>query len=321
MTNQQTENWKEVKITFGKKAGTKLGEMSARDLNWWKTNWFPNPRYPSAYDNALRAALDVATADITTAEVPAVSPETAGIHIGTAGEKVTVTATVTDRFDFTTEFNRKKVVQEVAILLTANGSKIKWKTADIPSAVKVGEEITMTGTVKEHTIYKGERITVLKLVKLADIKKLIATHFVTLFCDGKSSADRIAVTNCVRVLFAGNAGIGSPTNGDNTDHELAAALKALEIANEARESAGLPALRVDLNYDAQWMGGMVGKAKPIRDFAKSHNLIVNMIKIAGLDNPADEWTVTGGERRHEINLADMVYPIMADAILRQQATA
>lgn len=305
MNTETAVNWKEVKITFGKKAGTKLGDMSARDLTWWKTNWFPNPRFPSAADNALREALNVATV-----EVAAVSAEATGTHLGTVGEKLTVTATVTERFDFTTEFNRKKVVQEVAILVTAEGAKIKWKTSDIPSAVKIGEEVTMTGTIKEHSAFKGERMTVLKLVKLADIKKLFATHFITLFCDGKSSADRIAVTNCTTgVLYAGRAGLGSPDNGDNTDHELAGALKALEIANAAREAAGLPALRVDLNYDAQWMGGMVGKAKPIRDYAKAHNLTVNMIKIAGVDNPADEWTVGGGERRPDTDLAALVKPI------------
>jgi len=306
MTTTSVNNWAAVTIHFGKKAGTTLGSLSARDLTWWKQNWFPNPRFAGAADAALRAALDAAT--IETAAV--VTAETTGTHVGNVGEKLTITAAVVERFDFTTEFNRKKIVQEVAILQTVDGAKLRWKTADIPASVKVGEDVTLTGTVKDHGEWKGEKVTGIKLVKIAGGEKLKATHFVTLFCDGKSSADRIAVTNCATgVLYAGQAGLGIPSNGDNTDHELAGALKALEIANAARLAAGLPVLAVTLNYDAQWMGGMVGKAKPLRDFSRANNLLVTMVHIAGTDNPADEWTVGGGERRPEFDLAQLVKPL------------
>lgn len=305
MTTTTDTNWQEIKIHFGKKAGATLGSLSARDLSWWKQNWFPNPRFAGAADVALRAALDVATIQ----EAPAACAGT-GSHVGTVGEKITVTVMVIERFDLTAEFNRKKVVQEVAVLQTAEGAKLRWKTADIPSTVKVGEEITLTGTVKDHGEWKGEKVTGIKLVKVDGAAKIKATHGVTLFCDGKSSADRIAVTNCTTgVLYCGSAGLGRPSNGDNTDHELAGALKALEIANAARQAAGLDVLAVTLNYDARWMGGMVGKAKPIRDFAKANNLLVTMVHIAGNANPADEWTVGGGERRADFNLAELVKPL------------
>src|SRR6266568_5111743 len=39
------QNWTEVKIHFGKKNGTKLGDLSQRDLRWWKENWQPNSTF------------------------------------------------------------------------------------------------------------------------------------------------------------------------------------------------------------------------------------------------------------------------------------
>ena len=98
------------------------------------------------------------------------------------------------------------------------------------------------------------------------------------------------------VLEYRKAGLGMPDNGDNTDHELAGAMLALDIARRAKEAAGLACIAVTLNFDAQWMKGMVGKAKPLRDFAKAHKLVVKMNQIAGTENPADEWTTASGEK-------------------------
>lgn len=346
MTNITTQNWTEVKIHFGKKSGTKLGDLSPRDLAWWKTNWQPNSQFcksklterfnipawiereieddddtitytgevilhPAGIgtrriadpincpDCALRAALDAAEMP-----VPKIIGETItgiGEHVGSVGDKVTVTDAVVEKvMEFESEFNRKKTISTIAIL--RNGEVFKVAVSPTMGSFVEGMTVTLTGTVKGHGDYEGERFTSLIRCKVENVVKLTPTHGIELFCDAKSSRDQIAV--CAAdgsPLEYGPAGLGTPRNGDNTDHELAGAMLALDIARRVKEGLDADCIAVKLNFDAQWMKGMVGKAKPLRDFAKLHKLVVTMNQIAGIDNPADEWTTASGAKTFVVN--------------------
>lgn len=341
MTAEGIADWRSVKIHFGKKAGTKLGDLSQRDLRWWKENWQPNSQFcksklsqkfeipahesdagyedddgywiagekilvPASIgqrriadpancpDCALRAALNAASFEAPKVVAAATESKAEG-----EGEKVTVSGSVEKVFDVEKEFNRKKTVTTVAILRDGENRVFKFNVP-AAAALKVGDEITASATVNFHGEFEGEKYTALSRPKIAGVVKLAPTHGIELFCDAKSREDRIAVCGADgQVLEYRKAGLGRPDNGDNTDHELAGAMLALDIARRAKESAGLDCIAVTLSFDAQWMKGMVGKAKPLRDFAKTHGLIVKMNQIAGTENPADEWTTAIGSRAIE----------------------
>lgn len=63
--------WEKVEIHFGQKKGTKLGELTEKNLAWWIGDWHPKPfgraNAIGEDDKLLRAALDVA-AEETAAE-------------------------------------------------------------------------------------------------------------------------------------------------------------------------------------------------------------------------------------------------------------
>lgn len=297
-TTASALNWRKVKIHFGKKRGTELGDLTSRDLEWWKSNWFPNPRFCKApkqcIDCDLRAALDAAE---ITPEPERLAPIPASLECEfKVGDKVKKQVRVDKISQWETEFNRKKVVQYGAYFRNGGDNLFYWKSSSMPDEVKEGAEFEIEGTVKDVFIpqHTPERCIALQRCKISGV--LEPQAFIVLFCDAKSSADRIAVCDEQgEPLFAGTAGLGRPENGDNTDHELAAAIKALELANSTKELAGLKCIAVELRFDAEWMRGMVGKAKPIRDFAREHGLKVTMVHISGESNPADQWTVGGGE--------------------------
>ena len=54
--------WHETVIHFGKMKGTKLGDLSPANLQWYRDKWHPgsNPNYPaSAEDTALKRAVEI----------------------------------------------------------------------------------------------------------------------------------------------------------------------------------------------------------------------------------------------------------------------
>jgi hypothetical protein len=353
-------DWRAVKIHFGKKAGTPLGSLTARDLKWWSENWTPNEKFcrsklteekvipgyhveaqpesqgwedesgdwidgddaveahdvperkvtvrvpdpANCPDCALLLALKAAMAE-PKAEPLAPLPETLNCEFK-VGEKVRRAVRVEKVSSWTSEFNRKKVTQYGAYFRNCD-VLLYWKSSSMPDEIREGAEFEIEGTVKD-LFFKdlgtgNERVIALQRCKIVAGYRLTPKASMVLFCDGKSSADRIAVCDADgNPLFAGHAGIGRPSNGDNTDHELAAALKALTLADAARMAAGHDCIAIELRFDAKWMEGMVGKAAPLREFARLHGLKVTMTHIPGDSNPADEFTVNGGEISNQIEL-------------------
>lgn len=62
-------NWRDVPVPFGKNKGKKLGELEAQSLSWYVEKYEPKPYNGkiSASDQAFRAALDAAKADLAKA--------------------------------------------------------------------------------------------------------------------------------------------------------------------------------------------------------------------------------------------------------------
>lgn len=348
-----TDDWRTVKIHFGKKAGTTIGSLTPRDLKWWSENWTPNEKFcksklteekiiPGYHvdarpetqgwedengdwvdgddaveahdvperkitvrasdpvncpDCALKAALAAAMAE-PKVEKFAPLPATLNCEFK-AGEKIKRSVRVEKISSWTSEFNRKKVTQYGAYLRNCD-ALFYWKSSAMPDEISEGAELEIEGTVKDLFLKDlgngNERVIAIQRCKIVGGDRLTPKASIVLFCDGKSSADRIAVCEANgSVLFCGHAGLGRPDNGDNTDHELAAAMKAFALADAARVAAGHDCIAVELRFDAKWMEGMVGKAAPLREFARAHGLKVTMTHIYGDSNPADEWTISGGE--------------------------
>ena len=311
--------WQNFAVHFGKKSGAKIAEMSARDLGWWKDSWSPNDDFCKFAENrktfrpdrvaganagckdcSLRLALDAAEISPVEKMLATVAPLPAGDLTCkmVAGEKITRSVRVEKVSSWTSEFNRKKVTTFGAYLRNCD-ALFYWKSSSMPDEISEGAELEISGTVKDNFIKDigrgNENVISLLRVKIVAGKILTPKASLVLFCDGKSSAQRIAVCDeAGEPLFAGKF-YGDSTSGDNTDHELAAALKALEIADAARASASHDCISLELKFDAKWMEGMVGKAAPLRAFARSHGLKVTMTHIPGVVNPADQWTVGGGE--------------------------
>lgn len=348
--------WQAVKIHFGKKSGTQLGDLTQRDLRWWKENWQPNSQFckskltetiehpavempawiePASYDEdfgpepeiehpasirpawsqvvrladpancpdcALRAALNAATFDLP--KISGVTITGTGEHAGAIGGKLTIEASVESVREFETEFNRKKVVNTMAIFRDGEGRVFKWTSSAMPAEVAEGASVTITGTVKSHGEYEGERFTALTRCKVAGATKLAPAHRLTLFCDAKANTDGFAFCDAAGdVLEYGTLQRGISDldfwpgyQAEQSNAEVCAALLAFDFARRVKEAAGLACLALDFHFDAQWLKGMVGKAKPLRDFAKKHSLVVKMNWIAGTENPADEWTVASGSK-------------------------
>lgn len=309
-------DWRSVKIHFGKKAGTTLGSLSARDLQWWIYNWNPNPRFPSKVDDALRDALNLAMREPKSE--PVVS-EVSGAHVGAVGDKITITdALIESVREYQTEFNRKKVIQTAVWL--RNGSLYKWTTSACPADIVEGATLSLTATVKGHENHRdtNECFTALKLCKVVGATKVEKpTHSLTLFCDAKASADGFGFCGAdgdvleYGKLFGGTANLDfwPGYHAEQSNSEVCAALLAFDFARRVREAAGLERLELVFNFDAQWMTGMVGKAKCLRDFAKKHGLVVKMNWIAGVTNPADEWTTAGGSKVFTGDLAALAVAI------------
>jgi hypothetical protein len=61
------DNWRKVKIHFGKNSGTPLGKLPRKSLEWWIENYTPKP-YKGTWqekDLLLDAGLCLASAELT----------------------------------------------------------------------------------------------------------------------------------------------------------------------------------------------------------------------------------------------------------------
>lgn len=272
----------------------------------WAKAWFC-PVEKAAAAQAIVDAANPKPASPVASQPAAEAGEATGEHFGTVGEKITEELTCESLRDIETEFNRKKVINTLATFRDSEGRAFKWFTSSLPSGIKEGEAVMITGTVKAHEIYKGERVTALLRCKIEGAPKVEKpTHEITLFCDAKASNDGFAFCDHEgSVIEYGSLLRDMPVDfwpgyhGEQSNSEICAALLAFDFARKVKEAAGLKSLALNFNFDAQWMKGMVGKAKPLRDFAKKHGLSVKMNWIAGTENPADEYTTSSGQIKQD----------------------
>ena len=92
-------------------------------------------------------------------------------YVGEIGQRITVKVT----YQFSTEWETKFGWQSLYGFKDAEGNVFTWKTSSVPEVLNAegkdvvihkGDEVTITGTVKEHSEYRDEKQTVLTRCKL-----------------------------------------------------------------------------------------------------------------------------------------------------------
>ena len=91
-------------------------------------------------------------------------------YLGNVGEKITVTAKLIKEYTYDTNYGYYGGTSTIYTFEDDNGNKILWTTSSMPyvndKPIESGKTYTITGTVKEHKEYKGEKETVLTRCKL-----------------------------------------------------------------------------------------------------------------------------------------------------------
>lgn len=83
-------------------------------------------------------------------------------YVGTVGERITLSATYKRCSHYDTKFG----TTFVHTLVTPEGNILVWKTSDNLPAINGDDAVTVTGTVKEHSEYRGDKQTVLTRCKI-----------------------------------------------------------------------------------------------------------------------------------------------------------
>lgn len=89
-------------------------------------------------------------------------PKTESNYIGTIKEKITVKATLTNVYGFETAYGYTNLYN----FLDEQGNKLSWFNTGKKPDCQVNDVVTLTGTVKDHNLYKGEKQTVLVRCKI-----------------------------------------------------------------------------------------------------------------------------------------------------------
>ena len=87
--------------------------------------------------------------------------------VGTVGEKVSVDVTYNYSAYFTTYIGWMEEMMYIHNFTDENGNVIVWKTTKGIGNVEPGTKIHLTGTVKDHGVYKDEKQTALIRCKIA----------------------------------------------------------------------------------------------------------------------------------------------------------
>jgi len=130
------------------------------------------------------------------------------------------------------------------------------------------------------------------------------THSVTLYSDAKSSALKFGITDCNgNVLWYGRF-FDDDNAGEQSRAELAAAKKAIWLANKIKESVNAKSIMLNLIIDAEWLtyqdhSGQKGYA--LTQLARKNNIKLNVEWISGKENHADKWTVAKGFKKWQDN--------------------
>lgn len=90
----------------------------------------------------------------------------ASVHVGTVGKRETFNVTLDNITGYETHFGYTTVVRFV----TDTGSILVWKASTDPDLKpeQVGKRFSLTGTVKEHSEYKGTKQTIVQRCKIAE---------------------------------------------------------------------------------------------------------------------------------------------------------
>lgn len=99
------------------------------------------------------------------------APKTASEYIGEVGQKLTVDVSLTRICQFETHFTYRGETSYIYKFADVNGNTITWKTAKHLD-IEEGWTGKVTGTVKEHSEYKGDKQTVLTRCKIEGGKEI-----------------------------------------------------------------------------------------------------------------------------------------------------
>lgn len=106
-------------------------------------------------------------------------------YLGTIGERITIDVTLVNEYQYSTLYGFRNIEHSIYTMKDADGNVLVWKTTSVLSApiskpngefayfVNKGDKIRITGTVKAHSEYKGQKQTELQRVKAELIERAL----------------------------------------------------------------------------------------------------------------------------------------------------
>lgn len=142
-----------------------------------------------------------------------------------------------------------------------------------------------------------------------------ATASLILFADAKARTQRFAICNAKGepVWYGRFFDDDRDFNGEQSSGEMAAAKKAVWFASKIKDTIGAEAIRLTLKIDAEWLtwanevgsptddGKRGGKARSLGEMAQRFGVVLTVEHIAGVSNPADQYTVAHGFKKWQDN--------------------
>lgn len=93
------------------------------------------------------------------------APKTASEYVGAIGDKLTTTATLASVHTYETHFTYYGETNYIYKFVDEKGNSIVWKTSTFQE-IEEGKAYEITGKIKEHNEYKGDKQTVLTRCKI-----------------------------------------------------------------------------------------------------------------------------------------------------------
>jgi hypothetical protein len=148
---------------------------------------------------------------------------------------------------------------------------------------------------------------------------LSPTHKVILYSDAKATRQRFGITAATGavlwhgIFFDDDPNFSYGSRSEQSACELAAARKAIWLANKIKAVANLVSLRLELRVDAIWLCTLSGKAAILKADARYFGIDLKVEWIPGSENPADRWTTAKGFTKWDsADLASLPEPYAAD---------
>lgn len=118
------------------------------------------------WTNWKSASEETYSAKIKEASKASAKEESPSSHVGVIGEKITSTVTFIGKYSYEVSFGYRSEVKHIYTFKDKDGNILVWKTTSWLGLVE-GSKVVLTGTVKEHSEYKGVNQTVLLRCKIA----------------------------------------------------------------------------------------------------------------------------------------------------------